>query len=132
MGLIRVVVADDSPLRAVWAEILRGSGMRLLGETTDGVAALDLIRARRPQVALVADQLPGLHGAAIATAVRDEGLPTRVLVVSANPRRPSAGDVVDDGVAEWLSTRASRAEMVDAVLLCAEGSGAWTRHHRPT
>ncbi|MBP2452395.1 DNA-binding NarL/FixJ family response regulator [Mycolicibacterium lutetiense] len=116
----------------MWSEILRGSGMRLLGETADGVAALELIRARRPQVALVGEQLPGLRGAAIATAVHDEGLPTRVLVVSANPRRPLTDGVVDDGVAQWLSTQASRAEIVEAVSLCAEGSSAWTRHHRPT
>lgn len=119
VGAIQVVVADDSPARAVRAEALRGSGMRLVGETSDGLAALELIRAHRPQVALVGDQMPGVHGAAIAAAVRREGLPTRVLVVSADPHHRCAGDAVDDGVAEWLSTQASRAEIVEAVLLCA-------------
>ncbi|WP_301121290.1 response regulator [Mycolicibacterium fortuitum] len=126
MGPIRVVVAHDSPTRAVWAEALRGSGMALVGETSDGLAALELIRAHRPQVALLGDWMPGMDGTAIVAAVRSEGLPTRVLMLTDYPPHTAA----EDGSAEWLSTQASRAEVVEAVLLCAEGAGAWTRHHR--
>ncbi len=125
---IRVVVADDSPVRAVVAEALRGAGIRVVGETADGLAALELVRTHHPQVALVGDRLPGMHGAAIATAVRREGLPTRVLLLSADTDRRVADTAAEEGVAGSLSRRATRADIVETVLICSDGAGVWTRH----
>jgi two-component system nitrate/nitrite response regulator NarL len=121
---IRVVVADNSPARPVIADALRGAGIRVLGETVDGSAALDLIRAHHPQVALVGERIPGVHGAALATAVRREHLPTRVLILSPHAHAAAA----DEDAAGVVPIDATRTDIVEAVLLCANGSRAWNRY----
>ncbi|MEE6189218.1 hypothetical protein [Mycolicibacterium sp. 120320] len=54
------------------------------GETTDSVAALEMIRAYRPRVALINDRIPG-YGTAVAAVVHREGRPTRVRILTGLP-----------------------------------------------
>ncbi len=83
---VRVVVGDDHPLfreGVVRALSLSGS-VNVVGEADDGAAALELIKAHLPDVALLDYRMPGMDGAQVAAAVRSYELPTRVLLISAH------------------------------------------------
>src|SRR5881409_3703803 len=82
---VRVLVADDHPLyREGVVRALIGSGrIEVVAETDDGRTALEEIRTQQPDVALLDYKLPGLDGVAVAHAVTRDGLPTRVLLLSA-------------------------------------------------
>ena len=72
---VRVVVGDDHPLfreGVVRALSLSGS-VNVVGEADDGSAALELIKAHRPDVALLDYRMPGMDGAQVAAAVRSSG-----------------------------------------------------------
>jgi len=58
-------------------------GMRCIGEAGDGQAALDLVRALRPDVLLLDLGLPRLDGLDVMREISARELPTRVLVVTA-------------------------------------------------
>lgn len=81
-----MVVGDDHPLfreGVVRALSLSGS-VNVVGEADDGAAALELIKAHLPDVALLDYRMPGMDGAQVAAAVRSYELPTRVLLISAH------------------------------------------------
>lgn len=40
--------------------------------------------------------------------------------------------VADDSPARAVLAEALRAEVIEAVLLCADGASTWNRHHRQT
>ena len=84
--MVRVVVGDDHPLfsDAVVRALASSGAVGVVAEAGDGVTALALINPHRPDVALLDYRMPGLDGAQVAAAVRRDGLPTRVLLLSAH------------------------------------------------
>jgi two-component system nitrate/nitrite response regulator NarL len=120
---VRVLVADDHPLyREGVVRALSASGqVELVGEAGDGRDALAQIQEHRPDVALLDYKLPGLDGVAVTNAVVRDGLPTRVLLVSAFTDSGVVYQALETGAAGFVSKEARREQIVDAVLACARG-----------
>ncbi len=120
---VRVLVADDHPVfregmvRALAANPLA----EVVAEAGDGRAALAAIVAERPDVALLDYRLPGLDGIDIVRAVVRDGLPTRVLMLSAHDESSVVFDALQAGAAGYLLKEASRDEIVAAVFAVARG-----------
>jgi len=73
-GRITLVVADDQELvRAGLVSLLHGTeGLEVVGEARDGRAALEAVRAHRPDVALLDVRMPVLDGIEVIRQVRSE------------------------------------------------------------
>lgn len=120
---ITVLVADDHPLfREGIARAVSGRPeLQLVGEVGDGRAALEAIRASAPAVAVVDLRLPGLDGVAIANAVARDGLPTRVLLLSAFTEPQLVYEAMAAGAAGYFSKDADRDAVLDAIGAVARG-----------
>jgi two-component system nitrate/nitrite response regulator NarL len=120
---VRVVVIDDHPFfRDGVTRGLQNSGqIRVVGQAGDGREGLEVITAERPDVALVDYQMPDMDGLAVVHAVVRDGLPTRVLLLSAITDSAVVFKAIQEGAAGYLPKDASRAEIVDAVLRVAKG-----------
>lgn len=81
---IRVYVAEDHPLyRSGLTRMLsQRPAFELVGEASSGREALDGIRDVSPDVALVDIQMPELDGVGVLNAIRREGIPVRVALLS--------------------------------------------------
>src|SRR5882757_839705 len=123
MGKVSVVVGDDHPLyRQGVVQALASSGsVEVVGEAADGAAALQLIRDHGPEVAVLDYRMPGFDGAQIAAAVVRDGLPTRVLLLSAHDESAIVYQALTEGAAGFLSKESTETEIIDAVLSCAAG-----------
>ena len=121
--MITVVVCDDHPIvrEGVVRVLAAVSDIRVLAEASDGRGALDLIRAERPDVALVDFRLPDRTGADVAAAVRELDLPTRVVLLSAHRERPLMEEAMRRGASAYLSKEAGRAEIIATVRAVARG-----------
>ena len=82
---IHVLLADDHPALRVGLRVLleQVPDVVVVGETGDGCEALAQIEALRPEVAVLDCELPGMAGAEVAAEIRRQGLPTRVIALSA-------------------------------------------------
>lgn len=120
---VRVVVADDHPFfrDGVTRGLTQSGQIAVVAEAGDGRAALEAIREHQPDVALVDQQMPELDGLALVHAVVRDGLPTRVLLLSAHTDSAIVFDAIEKGAAGYLSKDARRAAIVDAVLSAAKG-----------
>jgi two-component system OmpR family response regulator len=86
-----LLIEDDTRLSALVAERLRGEGHR--AETAaDGTEGLRLASSGRFDLAVVDVMLPGLDGLHVASTLRDRGVTTPILMLTAR-------DTVDDRVA---------------------------------
>jgi two-component system chemotaxis response regulator CheB len=96
----RVVVADDSGLmRRILAEALRRQAFEVVGVAKDGVEALALCRAERPDALTLDLHMPGLDGLGVLRALRqDPRAAVPVVVVSAFS--PAHGARAVDALAE--------------------------------
>ncbi len=120
---VRVVVGDDHPLfRDGLVRALTSSGsVEVVAEADDGIAALALIKAHLPHVALLDYRMPGMDGAKVAAAVRADELPTRVLLLSAHDESAIVFHALAEGAAGFLPKDSTKTEIVSGVLDCAQG-----------
>jgi len=123
--MIDVVVCDGHPLflDGLVRVIRQDRDLRLVAETGDGLEALAAIRAHRPQVALVTEELGRLTPSRLLAALRRDGVPTRVVLFHADPRAV-AWDALGRGAAGVLSRRASPDGVRAAVRDVARGGAA--------
>ena len=83
--MISVILADDHPALRVGLRVLldREPDITVVGEADDGDAALAVLETLRPDVTVLDCQLPGRDGVAVAAAARAQGVPVRVVALSA-------------------------------------------------
>ena len=120
---VRVVLADDHPMyRDGVARAVKGRpDLELVGEAKDGRGALELIRRERPDVAVLDVIMPELDGRQVLNAIQRDGIGTRVLFLSASVKPDVALDAVRGGAKGYLSKRAERQEICEAILAVARG-----------
>ena len=118
-----VLIADDHPLfrEAIARVIAERSDLELVAEAADGRAALEKIRELQPDVAVIDVRMPKLDGSDVLVALREEGLPTNVVFLSAFLDAKTVYDAVAAGAKAYLSKEAETDEIVTAILAAARG-----------
>jgi CheY-like chemotaxis protein len=87
----KVVIADDDPTVLLLVRTaLQNFGMECV-PASDGPQALEIIRRIRPHAAVLDVNMPGMDGYAVLAAIRREGIPLRVLLLTA---RQQESDVI--------------------------------------
>jgi len=122
-GLTSVLIADDHPLfrEAIARVIAEEPDLELVAEAADGRAALDRIRELRPDVAVIDVRMPKLDGSDVLAALREEGLPTNVVFLSAFLDSKTVYEAVAAGANAYLSKEAETDEIVTAIKAAARG-----------
>jgi two-component system nitrate/nitrite response regulator NarL len=118
-----VLVADDHPVfREGMVRALQASrDTEVVAEAGDGRSALAAIEAERPDVALLDYRLPDLDGIDVIRAVVRDGLPTRLLMLSAHDESSVVYEALQAGASGYVLKEASRDEIVAAVRAVARG-----------
>jgi DNA-binding NarL/FixJ family response regulator len=97
----RVVLADDDVLlREGLASLLDRSGFDVVGQAGDGVKLLALVRATKPEVAIVDIRMPPTHtneGLVAARVIREELPETAIIVLSAHVEVDEAMELLAGG-----------------------------------
>ena len=112
----RVVIAEDEAIiRLDLKEILQDEGYDVVGETGRGDEAVELVRAHRPDLAILDVKMPGADGLAAARAIRDLGEKVAVLILTAFSQRNLIDEAREAGVAAYLVKPFQRIELVPAI-----------------
>jgi DNA-binding NarL/FixJ family response regulator len=126
----RVVIADDDYLlREGVASLLRDSGLDVVGQAGDGEGLVELVRERRPDLAIVDIRMPPTHtaeGLEAAAVIRAEFPETAILVLSAHVEATHAISLLGTGgsTGYLLKSRIDDLEefVEDLERLCRGGS----------
>ncbi|WP_092801728.1 response regulator [Klenkia marina] len=121
MGEVRVVLADDHPvvrdgLRGMLAAV---PGVEVVGEAADGVEAVAVVRATRPDVLLLDLRMPGGDGLDAIAALR--GDPVRVLVLSTFATGRDVTAALEAGATGYVLKDTPAAQLVAALRAAAAG-----------
>jgi two-component system, NarL family, nitrate/nitrite response regulator NarL len=113
---VRVYVADDHPVfrDGVVMALRRRLDFEVVGAAENGRVALEDIRRLTPDVALLDVKMPGLDGHAVLRAIQRDGVPTRVVLLSATVLTPESRQALAAGAMAYLSKEADRDTIADA------------------
>ncbi len=112
---VRIVLAEDEAIiRLDLRETLEEEGYLVVGETSRGDQVLELVRDKRPDVAILDVKMPGTDGITAAAQIRDERL-CAVLLLTAFSQRDLIARAADAGALAYLVKPFERAELVPAV-----------------
>jgi two-component system nitrate/nitrite response regulator NarL len=118
---VRVYLADDHPLFVEGvARAVRGcEELELVGTATCGEQALADLRRLEPDVAVIDVRLRGAGAREILEAARLHGLPTRIVVLTAELEEDLVYELLAAGAAGYLSKEADREAVLAAVAAAA-------------
>lgn len=114
---LRVVVAeDDAIIRMDLCLILQEEGYDVVGDCGRGDEVVALVRAHRPDVAILDVKMPGLDGITAAGEIASERL-CAVVLLTAFSQRKLVESARDAGVMAYLVKPFQREELVPAIEL---------------
>ena len=117
-----VIVDDQGMVRAGFRSLLDGEpGLAVVGEAANGEEALDVVRRLAPTVTLMDIRMPVLDGLAATRRIVEEGLATKVLVLTTFDLDEYVFEALRAGASGFLLKDAPAEELVAAIRVVAAG-----------
>ena len=111
-----LIVDDHAGFRASARALLEAEGFEVLGEASDGPAALEQVRRLRPQVVLLDVQLPGLDGFGVAERLTAEPAAPTVVLISSRGRGAFRGRLATTTARGFITKAEFSGESLSLVL----------------
>jgi two-component system response regulator NreC len=123
MAKIRILLVDHQELLRAALRLLIATqpDLEVVGEASDGLAALANARSTTPDVVLLELGLEGSSGLTLIEQFRRQRPLTRVLVLSRAGDVASVRSALAAGGSAYLTTRAAPADLLTAIRVVAEG-----------
>lgn len=119
----RIIIADDHELtRAGVRSMLTGErGLKIVGEATNGMEALELCRHLRPHLALLDVRMPEMDGLEATRAIKQVCPETSVIIVTMHENTEYLIAAMRNGAAGYLLKDTSRRELLAAIRTVLRG-----------
>lgn len=120
---IKVLIVDDHPLfrNGLRQVVAADTRLELTGEVGDGEAALKFILEKKPDVAVLDVNLPGLTGLQVAQKLRDKKHSTRIIILTMHKEEEMINRALDFGVNGFVLKENAAEDILEAVITVAKG-----------
>ncbi len=120
---IRIVVVDDQGMvRAGFGSLLADEpGLEVVGEAANGEEAVEVVTRLAPDVTLMDIRMPVLDGIAATRRLVEDGVPTRVLVLTTFDLDEYVFEALRAGASGFLLKDAPAEELAAAIRVVAAG-----------
>jgi DNA-binding NarL/FixJ family response regulator len=120
---IQILIADDHPLmrKGLRLSVEEDPGLKVVGEASDGEAALSLIKKLRPHVALLDIEMPKLDGLGVVREMVKSGLKTEVIFLTFHSNQDLFRTAMDLGCKGYILKDSAVQEVVAGIHAVASG-----------
>jgi DNA-binding NarL/FixJ family response regulator len=120
---IRVLIADDQRVVREGLSMLVGliEGVEVIGTASDGIEAVDLANAEKPDVVLMDLRMPGGDGVLATAGILATAPSTRVVVLTTYETDADIVRAVEAGATGYLLKDTPRPDLVSAIRAAARG-----------
>jgi DNA-binding NarL/FixJ family response regulator len=118
-----VIIADKHPVfrRGVREILKKISGLEIVDEVSDGSEACESIISKRPDLAILGLETPGLNGIELAKKITQLKLPTRFIFVGLRKDNYFFAQAMQAGVSAFISKDIAIRELVSCVQKTLRG-----------
>jgi DNA-binding NarL/FixJ family response regulator len=122
---IAVLIADDHEVvrEGLRLALSRAPNIRVVGEASDGAAAVELAVRRNPDVVVMDIRMPGLDGIEATRLLTERAPECRVLIFTAHADRSLLARSFDAGAKGYILKEATHQTLVRAIEKVASGEG---------
>lgn len=111
----RIVIAEDEAIiRLDLKEMLEEEGFQVVGEASDGDAAIRLAAEKRPDLVIMDVKMPGMDGLTAAEQIRDQGLGA-VLILTAFSQKDLVQRAAEAGAMGYLVKPFQKSDLMPAI-----------------
>lgn len=121
--MIRVVIAEDHLMvRAGIRALLEKAGdVHVMGEASNGHEAVEMAKELKPDVLIMDIMMPRMNGIQAAENIRDQKLPTNILILSMYSEPGFVHQALQCGVRGYVLKSSVSDELISAVRAIANG-----------
>ncbi|MDH0647346.1 response regulator transcription factor [Pseudomonas sp. GD03858] len=117
-----VFIVDDHPIiRLAIRMLLENQGYKIVGESDNGVDAMQMIRELRPDLAILDISIPKLDGLEMLSRFQAMALPLKVLVLTAQSPALFATRCMHSGAAGYVCKQEDLSELLSAIKAVLSG-----------
>ena len=122
-GRVKVLIVDDHPLfrQGLRQVIEADQRFELVGEAGDGKSALQLILEKKPDIAVLDVNLPGLSGLEVARKLQGKRLPTQIVILTMYKEEETFNRAVDFGVKGFVLKENAVQDILSSLVAVAAG-----------
>ncbi len=119
---ITIVLADDHAIvREGIASLCAAHGFTILGECSDGAAAVEMVLDRKPEFAILDLHMPGLSGLEAVRRLRAAGCGSKLMILSIGRDETTVMDALRAGADAYLLKDGPSRHLLDAVNFVRDG-----------
>ena len=117
MQPISVVLADDQPVLREGLVSLCGAWpeLRIVGQCSDGLAAVEMVKALAPNFAIIDLQLPKLHGLEVIQKLREANSPSKLVILTISHDEKMVQWALRAGADGYLVKDGPASQLLDAI-----------------
>jgi DNA-binding NarL/FixJ family response regulator len=117
-----LVLADDHAIvREGIAALCASNGFRILGQCSDGAAAVELVIAERPDFAILDLHMPEITGIEAVRRIRAAGVPTKLIILSISRDERLVKSALAAGADGYLLKDGPSRHLLDAFSYIRDG-----------
>ena len=111
-----VLIVDDSLyMRTIIKDALEEAGYDIVGQAANGEAAIDLAMELQPDVITLDNILPDMIGTDILAVYVDEGLPSKVIMISAVGQQSVIDQGMSLGASDYIVKPFTPEQLVESI-----------------
>ena len=117
-----VVLADDHAIvREGIASLCAANGMTVLGQCSEGPAALEMITALQPDFVILDLHMPGMTGVEVIRRLRSGGCSAKLLILSISREESTVMEALRAGADGYLLKDGPARHLLDAISFVRDG-----------
>lgn len=112
----KVLVVDDAPfIREVVRQVLTSSGFEIIGEAGDGVEAVSMADALKPDLILMDLVMPQMSGIEATKEILKANPSQKIIAFSTLDQHTMVMRAIDAGCIHYITKPFKRDELIDAI-----------------
>lgn len=121
--LISIVLAEDHQIvrQSLRALLETEPDLHVVGETGDGLEAIQLTEELRPEILVLDLMLPGVNGLEVTRQVRQRSTDTQVVILSMHANEAYVLDALHAGATAYVLKESASHEFIHAIREAAAG-----------
>ncbi len=123
MEKIKLIIADDHHIfrKGILSIVSEDDGIEITGEAANGDDALKLIEEKKPDIAILDIDMPGLSGLDVARKVKSEKLPVKIVILTIHKDKEYFDEALELDIKAYVLKESIANDLIDCIKRVAAG-----------